>query len=157
MFVAWIIMEIKWHGWLKFYLLIGWSDSTWTFNVSKINVLLLIDNCSAYDGPDTLPELSNVRVMFSLLNTTTKLQPCDATIIASLKMRYRSYQHERATDLSEETSAKKIYKFDIQTAMQGFSRIRRILSSSFSTNCWSRTRLFHSNSLAALPPLEITG
>ena len=48
-------------------------------------ILLFIDNCSAH--PDV--KASNVLVKFLPPNTTSKLQPCDAGIIQTVKMNYR--------------------------------------------------------------------
>ena len=54
----------------------------WT---QKCKILLLLDNCGVY--PDV--QLRNVKLVFLLPNTTSRLQPCDAGIIATLKAHYR--------------------------------------------------------------------
>ena len=49
------------------------------------SILLLIDNCPAHPSI----QLSNVKVVFLPANTTSKLQPCDAGIIETMKRGYR--------------------------------------------------------------------
>ena len=51
----------------------------------KRKILLLLDNCGAH--PDV--QLANVKLVFLPPNTTSRLQPCDAGIIATLKAHYR--------------------------------------------------------------------
>lgn len=49
------------------------------------NFLLLLDNCTAHDIDGTLPKLSNATVLFVLFDTsqsTSRIQPCAAGIIA---------------------------------------------------------------------------
>ena len=52
-------------------------------------VVLLLDNCSAHGTVANLPSFSNVRIIFLPPNTTCKIQPMDAGIIATMKKRYR--------------------------------------------------------------------
>lgn len=49
-------------------------------------ILLFIDNCSAHNS---IPSLSNVKVVFLPANTTSKLQPLDQGIIKTFKTFYR--------------------------------------------------------------------
>ena len=49
------------------------------------NVLLLLDNFSGHGRPENLPDLSCVQVELIPPNTTSKLQPMDASIIKCLK------------------------------------------------------------------------
>lgn len=49
------------------------------------NILIIVDNCSAH--PDC--QFSNVKLVFLPPNTTSKLQPCDAGIIQTVKIHYR--------------------------------------------------------------------
>lgn len=67
-------------------------------------VISLIENCSAHGYCATLPELCNVGTEFLPRNTTYKLQPLDAGIIASLKLRYRRLQMETALDVVDENA-----------------------------------------------------
>ncbi|CAG8708602.1 14758_t:CDS:2, partial [Cetraspora pellucida] len=63
-----------WEDWLK------WLDSQ--VNQSTI---LLTDNCSAHSSP----KLQNIKLEFLLPNTTSVIQPCDASIIKNFKVNYR--------------------------------------------------------------------
>ena len=49
------------------------------------SVLLIVDNCPAH--PDVV--YSNVKLVLLPLNTTSKLQPCDAGTIQTIKWHYR--------------------------------------------------------------------
>ncbi|XP_062511839.1 tigger transposable element-derived protein 6-like [Corticium candelabrum] len=49
------------------------------------SILLFVDNCTAH--PDVVR--SNVKLVFLPPNTTSKLQPCDAGIIQTVKTHYR--------------------------------------------------------------------
>ncbi|CAG8738012.1 13149_t:CDS:1, partial [Rhizophagus irregularis] len=52
-------------------------------------ILLLFDNCTSHKLENLT--LSNVEVCFLPPNTTSKLQPMDASIIMSFKKHYRRY------------------------------------------------------------------
>jgi hypothetical protein len=52
-------------------------------------VLLIIDNCPAHIVEIDKDDYPNVKIVFLPPNTTSHIQPCDAGIIASLKMIYR--------------------------------------------------------------------
>lgn len=101
-------------------------------------VALLLDNCTAHGCPETLPELHNVEVIFLPPNTTSKIQPMDAGVIASVKARYRSAQMERAVDLIDEDLTN-VYKVDILTAMRILKRIWESLPSGNIRHCWEHT------------------
>ncbi|XP_076330510.1 uncharacterized protein LOC143236122 [Tachypleus tridentatus] len=53
--------------------------------LQKRNVLLFIDNCTAHVA---IP-LSNVKIVLLPPNATSKLQPCDAGVIQTVKLLYR--------------------------------------------------------------------
>ena len=53
--------------------------------LQRREILLFIGNCRAH--PAT--ELSNIKLVFLPPNTTSRLQPCDAGIIANVKSLYR--------------------------------------------------------------------
>lgn len=101
-------------------------------------VILLLDDCSAHGRMETIPEMDNVRVMFLPPNTTSKVQPMDAGIIAAMKMKYRRYQMERALDMSE-TNVRDIYKLDVLTAMRTFKEVWKEIDASTIQNCWGQT------------------
>ncbi len=54
-------------------------------SLANRKILLFVDNCSAH--PDLT--FSHVKIEFLPPNTTSKLQPCDAGIIAAVKANYR--------------------------------------------------------------------
>ena len=53
--------------------------------LQRREILMFVDNCSAH--PAT--ELSNIKLVFLPPNTTSRLQPCDAGIIANVKSLHR--------------------------------------------------------------------
>lgn len=99
------------------------------------NVLLLLDNFSGHGSHSSLPNLECVQVLFLPPNTTSKLQPMDAGIIACLKRRYRSVQYSRALDLLEDNS-RSIYKIDQLTAMKYVQAVWNEVPSDVIINCW---------------------
>lgn len=105
------------------------------------NILLLMDNCSAHGTIETLPQFNHVEVAFLPPNTTSKLQPLDAGIIAAMKVRYRRRQMERAVDLLDvgDMDIYKIYKINILTAMRWLTNIWDDLSAATIRNCWGTT------------------
>lgn len=75
--------------------------------------LILLDNCSANGSRRALPDLKSTKSICFPSNTTSKLQQCDAIIVAALKVPYRSFQPERGLDLAEYMELSNIYKVDI--------------------------------------------
>ena len=88
-------------SWMTTELFVSWLYRFSSF-ISRSNpqrrVILLLDNCSAHGSAESLPNLSNVDYQFLRPNTTSKLQPLDAGIIAALKTRYREKQYDHALD-----------------------------------------------------------
>lgn len=101
-------------------------------------ILLLMDNCSAHGTKHTLPELDNIDIQFLPPNTTSKLQPLDAGIIAAMKKRYRKRQMEHAVDLLD-VGVLNIYKNDILTAMRWLETIWANVTEEIIRNCWGTT------------------
>lgn len=79
-------------GWLKIF-------DSYTEKTVRRKASILINNCSAHGTNDNLPSLDNVKVIHLPPNTTSKWQPLDAGIIASMNLRYRRLQMECAIDL----------------------------------------------------------
>ena len=72
-------------------------------------ILLFIDNCPSYAAVD----LSNLKIQMLPLNTTARLQPCDAGIKQAVKLKRRRIflrQNLFRTDSDETTTATKISK-----------------------------------------------
>lgn len=80
-------------------------------------VLLLVDNCSAHGKKDTLPPLRNVRVEFLPPNTTSKVQPLDAGVIAWVKAKYKRRLLFRVFD-NIDMGRKCIYNVDVLCALR---------------------------------------
>src|SRR3954468_4162028 len=78
-------------------------------------VLLLIDNCPAH--PKDHAVLQNTHIHFLPPNMTSKLQPCDAGIIRSLKGHYRCKLNKTMLAMMEENTFD-IKNIDILTAIQ---------------------------------------
>lgn len=115
-------------------------------------VALLIYNCSALGTLENLPSLQSVLVIYLLLNITSKIQPMDAGIIATAKVRYRTIKMERAFDLIDETEqAKYVYKFDVLTAMMALTRIWKEFLSDIISICWAHTKLRPVSDNSTLP------
>lgn len=73
-------------AWMSSVLFTEWIDKLNNSMIrQKRKILLLLDNCAAH------PSLvrSNVKCVFLPPNTTSKLQPCDAGIIQTVKLHYR--------------------------------------------------------------------
>lgn len=78
-------------AWMNQHLFFSWLErfDRYISREKGRKVLLLIDNCSAHGNERTLPSLENVRVDFLPPNTTSKIQPLDAGIIAWVKTKFR--------------------------------------------------------------------
>lgn len=106
---AWMNMQL-FHAWLhRFDAYIGRTPGR--------KVLLLIDNCSAHGCKSSIPELQNVLVEFLPPNTTSKIQPLDAGIIAWVKAKYKRRLLLRVFE-NLESSKKSIYNVDVLTAIR---------------------------------------
>lgn len=58
----------------------------------KRNILVLLENCSAHENSQTLPQFENVIKYCLPPNTTLMLQPLDACIILMIQLRYCHHQ-----------------------------------------------------------------
>ena len=103
-------------------------------------VLWLLDNFSGHGSGQCLPHLSAVDVRFLPPNTTSKLQPMDAGIIASLKRRYRTVQYNQALDFLEEGNAN-IYHIDQLTAVKCLKAVWEEIPGTVIAHCWDSTGL----------------
>jgi hypothetical protein len=74
-------------------------------------------------------------------NTTSKIQPMDAGIIAAFKRRYRNFQLQDAID-KDEAGASDIYKVDQLSAMRWCKRAWKDISPTTIANCFRHTGLF---------------
>ena len=98
-------------------------------------VLLLLDNAPSHVVRD-LP-LTNVQVFLFPANTTSKIQPMDAGIIAAFKRRYRRFQLQDAIDRDEQQKAD-IYKVYQLIAMKWAKAAWNDVSSKTIANCFNQ-------------------
>lgn len=70
----------------------SWPERLNRFNGRTPNwkiYIFLIENCSAHDSKEVIPELANVEVNFLPSNKTSRIQLMDARIIAVVKGKFR--------------------------------------------------------------------
>lgn len=96
--------------------------------------VLLIDNDSRHGTYQTIPELRSVRVVFLPKRTTSRIQPLDAGIIASVKRRYLRHQIHRDMDLVQEGVYENIYQTDLRVVISAVHNIWSKLESSIIYN-----------------------
>ena len=108
-------------------------------NHIKRKVLLLIDNAPSHSTTNV--NHPNVEVVYLPPNTTSKLQPLDAGIIAAFKCHIRKRQLTYALDALE--NEKNPYKVDQLTAMRWARAAWSALNSSVIQNCWRHTGLIN--------------
>ena len=104
---AWMRMDI-WEGWLQ--------RINSIFRSENRKILLLVDNApshttNSFEDEDSSPaeedvtkyslQLSNIRVEYLPPNTTAHLQPMDAGIIKSFKVKYKHYYCRYILELFE--------------------------------------------------------
>ena len=121
-----VIYESNKKAWMTSKIFVAWLIRiNSTFRSQNRNVLLFIDNCAAH--PSDAVTFSNLKVLFFPPNTTSKLQPCDQGIIASLKLNYRSQLVQKMVDALDrkdlEQFSKKFSLFDAITLVH---------------NCWNK-------------------
>ncbi len=133
---AWMSTEIFFE-WLK-------SFDEFIRTTRDRSVALLVDNASCHGSRTTLPSLKKVTVIFLPANTTSFLQRLDASMIASIKRRFRRQQVLSALN-SEDPAMKLLYNVDQLTAMKWIREIWQNLDSTIIFNCWMKTGLISNN------------
>lgn len=113
-------------------------------------ILLLIDNAPSHiwDGL----ELSNIEIIRLPPNTTSKLQPLDAGIIAAFKRHYRRSQISYALDLLD--AGKNPYKVDQLQAMRWAAEAWNNLDKSVIINCWRHTGILSTDDDSTPRPID---
>lgn len=123
----------------------------WILNFEKTmsqqgrKVLLLLDNAPTHIVTNLT--LNHVVVMFLPPNTTSRIQPMDAGIIAAVKKRYRSFQLERALDL-EQYGPKKMFHVDVLQAMKWATAAWDLVTIQTIQNCWRHTGVLGDSSVS---------
>ncbi|KAK4509834.1 uncharacterized protein ATC70_007138 [Mucor velutinosus] len=112
-----------------------------SFVYSGRKVALLVDNASVHKLKE---ELSNIKLIFLPANTTSKLKPLDAGIIANFKAQFRWHQYYRALnkylagvnlDLTEE------YRMDEVNALYFLADSWIKVKPQTIQNCWDHTKI----------------
>ena len=85
--------------------------------------LLLIDNSIWHGHEAILSDLLHVCLVFLPKNTTSKLKPLDAGIIAAIKKEHRRRRIHRAVELIDSGVAVKLYDLDVRDATQKITEI----------------------------------
>jgi DDE superfamily endonuclease/Tc5 transposase DNA-binding domain len=106
-------------------------------------VLLLIDNAPSHIWNDA--DFPNIEIVALPPNTTSKLQPLDAGIIAAFKCHIRRQQLAYALDVLDHDDNPKPYKVDQLTAMRWARMAWRNLNATVIQNCWRHTGLLDSS------------
>lgn len=121
------------HDWLRRF-------DSYISRTPNRNLALLIENCNAHGTLEKLPSLQSVYVFFLQPNTTFKIQPMGAGAIDSLKLRYITFQIDRALDCIDEIEkSRNVYKVDVITAMRELTRIcKYFLVKSHKTSRYTR-------------------
>lgn len=111
---------------------------------SSRNILLLLDNAPSHVLGDIV--LTNIKIKMLPQNTTARMQPMDAGIIASMKAAYRSRQMEHALNLVEsgeyeKLNGKSVYRVDQLQAMTWCDEIWSAMRRQIIANCFRHTRI----------------
>ena len=114
------------------------------------HILLLIDNAPGHVVDEEEQAISNVKVEFLPPNTTSKIQPMDAGIIAAFKRHYRKLHLQNAID-RDERGETELYKVDQLTAMRWCHAAWGEVSMETIANCFRHTGILGTNQ-EALPP-----
>ena len=102
-------------------------------------VLLFVDNAPSHKFDKLTPK--NVEVCSLPPNTTSKLQPMDAGIIASVKRRYRARHLQHAVDMMDNPESTDPYKVDQLKAMRWIKAAWDNTTPATLANCWRHTGL----------------
>lgn len=114
---------------------------------SNRKILLLLDNAPSHIV--TNMDLNNVRVHFLPANTTSKLQPLDAGIIAAFKRHYRRFQLLNALS-RDESGERDIYKIDQLQAMRWVNAAWSEVSAETIDNCWKHSGIIDRNTSSSV-------
>lgn len=87
-----------------------------------------------------MPKLDHTEVIFLPPNTTSRIHPMEAGIIAAVKMRYRRRQLERAMDFID-MREENIYSIDQLTSMRWIDEVWKELPRHGILNYWKHTGL----------------
>ncbi|KAE9047455.1 hypothetical protein PR001_g4203 [Phytophthora rubi] len=127
-------------AWMTSVLFIEWlHELDVDMEQQRRKIVLLLDNASSHTV--STMNLRAVTVVLLPPNTTARLQPLDAGIIASFKRRYRCRQLQHALDLDEAGASADIYAVDQLTTMRWLKACWYEVPASVVLNCFRHTGL----------------
>ena len=88
--------------------------------IEKRSILLLLDNAGCHPPEMVQDKFSNIKILFLLPNTTSKLQPLDLGIIANFKVHYKRLflQHVLARIDEAKNATKVTNSINVLTAIR---------------------------------------
>ena len=127
------------------------ADTNQYFRRQRRKVVLLIDNAPGH-GWDRTMSLDNVKVVFLPPNTTSRLQPMDAGVIANFKVKYRAMHLQRIVDFFDEHQ--KLEKINVRQAIDFVVQAWEKVEAQTIANCWQSTGLLSNPSAEAQQEVE---
>jgi len=124
--------------WLKNF------DKLIRLSSSDRKVLLLIDNVHSHNINEL--QLKNIEILFLPKNSTTKVQPLDAGIIASFKAKYRQKYIRFLLDQIEQNPLEQP-KLQILGAIRFLVKSWDEVAQQTIRNCWIKTKLVETQEL----------
>ncbi|KAG1498964.1 hypothetical protein G6F53_011625 [Rhizopus delemar] len=125
------------------------------FGRQNRKIALLLDNASVHKIK--IP-LNNIKLIFFLANTTSKLQALDAGIIANFKAHFRAQQYDHALCLyiSKKLDNPNVYKMDQAQAMFFLANTWLKVKPETIKNCWQHTKIltFKEKTICDFEPVE---
>lgn len=110
------------------------------FKRQNRHVALLLDNATVHK---VNVALTNTKLVFLPANTTSKLQPLDAGIIANFKAHFRAHQYDRALSLflTNKLDNRNVYAMDQVQAMYYIAASWLKVTPDTLKNCWRHTNI----------------
>jgi len=138
-------------AWVTTFVMIEWLEMFYAHVGTNREILLLMDNFSAhYTGVELRPPPPNIKVQWLPANSTSRFQPLDQGIIASLKMYYKKHWLEFMID-QYERSLNPIKTMNINLAVRWLSQAWfDELESSTVYRCYRKAQL-----LIDQPPISL--
>lgn len=128
---AWMTSNLFFDWLQRFDAYISW--------IPYLKFVLLIFNCSAHRLLETLSPLPRTMVIYLPPNTASKIQPCDAVIIAAMKANYRLFEIERSINLAVK-KAKALTLWIFLSAMKAFNKCEET-DMAVIQNCWRHNQI----------------
>ncbi|KAG0441601.1 Tigger transposable element-derived protein 6 [Dictyocoela muelleri] len=107
------------------------------FKGERREVLFLVDNCSGHK----ISNFSNIKFKFLPKNTTSILQPLDAGIINSFKIKYKNQLNNYLTTeilINKENRKTTLKRVDLFVIFRWLNKAWEEISSFTISNCWGK-------------------